>query len=514
VDSDGTAPPGDQADDAENPASDSMNTNLSGEFFTMDEVARLKGVSYHTVSRAVRKGTIRSKRMGRMALVSAEDLSGWEPVRSRAPRKYRQRVPDPTITPAVMDLASGERIELARRLSALYEVIHSTAMQQPLEVFAQVLAESFSKAMEFPRIAIWIVNDERTTTRRVASLGEWYVEGQPPIPDELPFLDQWDRDTAVPRVFEVPAIDYLAESKNLQVVEKFMVTPLRVGAKLIGFIGSDRNGLPLELSEAQGQIAQGLATQAALALDLNRTRQAERIRRDQLEATLARTRAVADVSLQLNQGDDLLKVLRNAAHRITQLMGGERGGIGLQREQEELIGMWTFSGDELPDKVMHVNLRTYPGTERAFRNGKATLTSYGAMSGEEQQILDEAGIRSNLITPFIIDGELVGAMYVLYADEFPNVTDEDLEFNDAIAAQCLVAIKQVRLQEQLEAEHRALDAARIELQRLAGELNQLRSVKPSNRRPDSSRKIDDILTLIEQTVTRTDVGPPLTRAGD
>jgi len=368
--------------------------------------------------------------------------------------------------------------------------------------------------MEFPRIAIWIVNDERTTTRRVASLGEWYVEGQPPIPDELPFLDQWDRDTAVPRVFEVPAIDYLAESKNLQVVEKFMVTPLRVGAKLIGFIGSDRNGLPLELSEAQGQIAQGLATQAALALDLNRTRQAERIRRDQLEATLARTRAVADVSLQLNQGDDLLKVLRNAAHRITQLMGGERGGIGLQREQEELIGMWTFSGDELPDKVMHVNLRTYPGTERAFRNGKATLTSYGAMSGEEQQILDEAGIRSNLITPFIIDGELVGAMYVLYADEFPNVTDEDLEFNDAIAAQCLVAIKQVRLQEQLEAEHRALDAARIELQRLAGELNQLRSVKPSNRRPDSSRKIDDILTLIEQTVTRTDVGPPLTRAGD
>jgi excisionase family DNA binding protein len=134
VDPDGTAPTGDQATATEKLASDSRNSNLSGEFFTMDEVARLKGVSYHTVSRAVRKGTIRSKRMGRMALVSAEDLAGWEPVRSRAPHKYRQRVPDPTITPAVMDLASGERIELARRLSALYEVIHSTAKQQPLEV--------------------------------------------------------------------------------------------------------------------------------------------------------------------------------------------------------------------------------------------------------------------------------------------------------------------------------------------------------------------------------------------
>ena len=514
MDPDGTAPTGDHAADAATPASDSIRTNLSGEFFTMDEVARLKGVSYHTVSRAVRKGTIRSKRMGRMALVSAEDLAGWEPVRSRAPRKYRQRVPDPTITPAVMDLASGERIELARRLSALYEVIHSTAMQQSLEVFAQVLAESFSKAMEFPRIAIWIVNDDRTTIRRVASLGQWYVEGQQPLPDELPFLDQWDRNTAVPRVFEVPAIDYLAESKNLHEVERFMITPLRVGGKLIGFIGSDRNGLPLELSEAQGQIAQGLATQAALALDLNRTRQTERLRREQLEATLTRTRAIADVSLKLNQGDDLLKVLRNAAHQITQLMGGERGGIGLQLDQEELIGMWTFSGDELPDEVMHVNLRTYPGTERAFRNGKATLTSYGVMSEKEQRILDEGNIRSDLITPFIIEGDLVGAMYVLYTDEFPNVTEEDLEFNDAIAAQCLVAIKQVRLQEQLEAEHRALDAARLELQNLAGELERLRSDQFSNRRPDSSRKIDDILTLIEQTVTRIDVGSPLTRAGD
>ena len=511
---DGTAPTGDHDGDSELMSSDTMKTNLSGEFFTMDEVARLKGVSYHTVSRAVRRGVIRSKRMGRMALVSAEDLACWEPIRSRAPRKYRQRVPDPTITPAVMDLASGERIELARRLSALYEVIHSSAMQQPLEDFAQVLAESFSKAMEFPRIAIWIVDDERTTLRRVASLGDWYIEGLPPIPDELPFLEQWDRSTLVPTVFNAPLVDYLPESKNLRDVGSFMITSLRVGDKLIGFIGADRLGLPLELSEAQGQIAQGLATQAALALDLNRTRHAERLRRDELEATLARTRAIADVSLKLNQGNHLPTVLRNAAHLITELMGGARGGIGLQLKDDELFGMWTFSDSVRHEEHMHVNLRSYPGTERAYRNGKATLAHYSKMSHEEQVILDEFNIKSNLITPLIIEGNLVGAMYVLYNEEYPNVTNDDLEFNDAIAAQCLVAIKQVRLQEQLGTEHRALAAARLELQHLASELNQLRLAKLSNRRPNSPRNIDDILTLIEQTVNRTDVASPLTRAGD
>ena len=117
MDPQGLAPVGDQDGDSESPSSDSMKTNLSGEFFTMDEAARLKGVSYHTVSRAVRRGALQSKRMGRMALVSAEDLAGWEPVRNRAPRKYRQREPDPTITPAVMDLASGERIEKRRACS-------------------------------------------------------------------------------------------------------------------------------------------------------------------------------------------------------------------------------------------------------------------------------------------------------------------------------------------------------------------------------------------------------------
>src|SRR6266540_570598 len=86
-----------------------------GDVYTMAEAARLKGVSYHTVSRAVRRNKLPAQRLGRMALIAADDLRAWRLMRERAPRKYRRREPNPGATPALLDLASGERVELARR---------------------------------------------------------------------------------------------------------------------------------------------------------------------------------------------------------------------------------------------------------------------------------------------------------------------------------------------------------------------------------------------------------------
>jgi excisionase family DNA binding protein len=66
----------------------------TGDVYTMAEAARLKGVSYHTVSRAVRRGKLPATRLGRMALITSEDLRDWRPMRERAPRKYRRREPN------------------------------------------------------------------------------------------------------------------------------------------------------------------------------------------------------------------------------------------------------------------------------------------------------------------------------------------------------------------------------------------------------------------------------------
>lgn len=602
----------------------------SSDLYTMDEAARLKGVSYHTVSRAVRSGRLPAQRLGRMAMMTAADLAAWQPMRERAPKRYRQPEPGPASTPGVVDLASGERIELARRLSTLYEAIHSSAMRQPLREFGQLLADRLARAMEFDRVAIWLIDESSTSIFRLASIGGWLKEGASPTPPVLPY------DPEIMHVTKAGVTNGLPcwRGDNIERLGHIFSAPLVVDQKHIGHIVGDRRGAPFSLTEAQIQLGQSLAAQAAITIELNRTRHREAQRTRELEAvleqisepvmvydterritsmsrvarqnyglpddldfaesrfslfdldegrykfhgvrsenppsnlalsgqrvegmefefarfdtgearlllvdavpiiendavrtvvavehditeqraieeeerrlhieleqTLQRTRAIAEVSLALNAGVDLNSVLRRAGRDATLLMGGEIGGIGLQIDGESIIGMWTFGLETHPDEIMPVNMQALPGTMRSFREGKPTLNSYETASDEERRLMDAAGMRSSLITPFIVDGELVGAMYVKYPEEHPELSDELLEFNTALAAQCIVAIKQSRLKEQLASERTALNAAMAELHELSEELHHLRALADTKRMPATS-EIDTILDLIQGTVGR------------
>lgn len=137
--------------------------------YTMAEAARLKGVSYHTVSRAVRRGTLPARRLGRMALISADELRAWRPMVERAPKKYRRREPDLGASPALVDLASGERVALARHLGALLEVVRG-ASALPLEQFLPLACERISGLLGLDSAAVWVADDDGMA-RRVATHG-------------------------------------------------------------------------------------------------------------------------------------------------------------------------------------------------------------------------------------------------------------------------------------------------------------------------------------------------------
>ena len=99
----------------------------------MAQAARLKGVSYHTVSRAVRRGNLPARRLGRQCLIAAADVAAWAPMYQRAPRKYRRRAPDPGVDVAPVDTATLDRVELERRVAALTAGLAARAPGLPLE---------------------------------------------------------------------------------------------------------------------------------------------------------------------------------------------------------------------------------------------------------------------------------------------------------------------------------------------------------------------------------------------
>jgi excisionase family DNA binding protein len=241
----------------------------SGDVYTMAEAARLKGVSYHTVSRAVRRGKLPATRLGRMALITSEDLREWRPMRERAPRKYRRREPNPEATPALLDLASAERVELASRLSSLYEALYAAASGMPREDFFDLLADRLAGNLGLRRVVIRILGGDGGRTIRVGSYG-------PPLstlPDEIT-LDQLPLNLELTKAQIVhDAGDRGDAGRNLVNVTSLLMAPIRIGDRELGVIAGDFNGEQFQLNQGELDMAQAVANVAALALSATRVPQ-------------------------------------------------------------------------------------------------------------------------------------------------------------------------------------------------------------------------------------------------
>lgn len=240
--------------------------------YTLAEAARLKGVSYHTVSRAIRAGRLAHRRLGRMAFVAASDLAAWRPMVERAPKKYRRRSPDLGVTPALIDLASSDRVALAQRFAILAEAIHYAAMDRPLEEFMELLCERLGAALGLERVTVYGADRERGVVRRLASTGGSMSD----LPDEVPlasvpaFVAYLDQGESAVR----DALAYGTPPAPLRDVGALFVAPLRVGDRVLGTVQGDRGGTPFAFDAEQLAFAQAIANQAAVALEIARLRAA------------------------------------------------------------------------------------------------------------------------------------------------------------------------------------------------------------------------------------------------
>jgi excisionase family DNA binding protein len=238
--------------------------------YTLVEAARLKGVSYHTASRAVRSGKLPHTRVGRMAFVNAADLATWRPMIERRPHRYAKREPDLGATPALIDLASGDRVELARQLATLLEVVHGAAVDGPPEAFLDLLCNRLSEALDLSRTSLWGIVERGERVRRLATCGEplSMLANELSLDEARTLARFLETDSAMVR----DEAEMEAPAGMLLGVTSLFVAPLRIGERRLGTVQGDRGGVPFSLSGEQLLFAQALANQAALALEVTRLR--------------------------------------------------------------------------------------------------------------------------------------------------------------------------------------------------------------------------------------------------
>jgi excisionase family DNA binding protein len=149
---------------------------------TMAEAAKLKGVSYHTVSRAVRRGKLPVLRLGRMALISMADLQAWQPMKERAPRKYRRSQQPGVPGGDRLSLIDVDHIELVRRVATFYQLITTIASEGSLEELASVVTERMAEVLHLERCALWQFDLDAGIARRLGVFNEPVLD----LPDEVP----------------------------------------------------------------------------------------------------------------------------------------------------------------------------------------------------------------------------------------------------------------------------------------------------------------------------------------
>jgi excisionase family DNA binding protein len=239
------------------------------DIYTMAEAARLKGVSYHTVSRAVRRGTLPAQRIGKMAFITSGNLQAWKPMVQRAPRKYRRRTPQLDAIPAAIDLASGERVVWAKQISTMIETMRWTAQDIPFQQHLTLLVERLGEALDMRRVTIWKIEEQRGAAHRVATFG-------PPIsefPEEMPLA-------LFPLLADLASRQGRGDARRFPNVNDYavresttiLVLPIRFGDHFHGALIADRGGASFTLTEEQSVLAHCVADQIAIALELERLR--------------------------------------------------------------------------------------------------------------------------------------------------------------------------------------------------------------------------------------------------
>ncbi|MER3437212.1 MAG: hypothetical protein C4346_06265 [Chloroflexota bacterium] len=239
----------------------------TGDLYTMDDAARLKGVSYHTVSRAVRRGLLPAQRLGKMVFISVTDLQAWKPMVERAPRKFRARQHMAEVAPTPLALASSERADLAVRLSALQYISEIAISDQPLPVILGYACEKLAATLNLRRAAIWQIDGANGVARRVAAVGKPIGTDATMIalseePQLAGFLRRDDAAIVAQRGKMEQRLPNMLRS-----LPSVLVVPLRVGVLQRGWIFADRDGDSFDLKPDDLGFAQAIGNQVALIFE-------------------------------------------------------------------------------------------------------------------------------------------------------------------------------------------------------------------------------------------------------
>lgn len=367
-------------------------------------------------------------------------------------------------------------VSALRESEILRELAELLASSLDLDRILQVLVKRTTEVCEVERCAVWLLEDAHGNF-----LPATYHLSAPHLnSDTIRAADHIWYHTSLP--VDDPAIHHLLKEngalylENLHTVqsmhtvaETFLVRsvlliPLIREGRPVGILTLDDPNKTRTFSPEQQQLARAIGQQAAIAIDnarLYRQAQSDRWRAEQL---IDHARAINQVAIAVNSGEDLPNVLEIATHYLVQGLNADGGSIALLDDATLHLTSTSSSQQELETGSAQISaaLADLLNCRHAAQVGVPLYVKIEQAEGEEISWFRKLGLDNTMIVPLMIgpkhsdkqendrlalsrDPYCVGLAFVNYRKHDFYPSKGQFAFAQDIATQCALAVQKAQL---------------------------------------------------------------------
>ena len=336
------------------------------------------------------------------------------------------------------DITDRKRAE--ERARRLLEAARTLSSSLSLDEVLERLLEIIMSVTGRPRAFISALDNERRELTLLAGEGPSLAPVGTAFPyDELSAIVRRaieDRDT---RVLDYDAEDLPGEVRARDTYQSRLVlyVPLIVGDRLIGHIGVDTPGEWTPFDAREIGLAEGIAAQAAAAIDNARLYE-ELTERERLNTALNEINQVIHSTL------DVETILQRVVERAAEAVGSDSAMVALQRG-----GDWVaeVGHPEVPG-VIHESVRTDEAPFMMLAVEERRPVAIDDCEHDPRCFADvqrRFGVRSVLCIPLIVRDEVLGVIFFNHHREAVRFDAPIIDFAGKLAAAVALAIGNARL---------------------------------------------------------------------
>ncbi|HEX4715910.1 MAG TPA: ATP-binding protein, partial [Ktedonobacteraceae bacterium] len=265
-----------------------------------------------------------------------------------------------------------------------------------------------------------------------------------------------------------------ALAETFQTHSILLIALIRDG-RPVGMMSLDDPGQTHAFSREQQQLARAIGQQASVAIDNARLYQQAHAQQQRAENLIERARAIYQVAMTVNSGEELPAVLQLATNHLVRGLGANDGMALLLEDGDTTLHPVGPAAHPLSDSFSPANLSLdyLPNFQRAISTGKPILISVKQAEEQEVAWLQQFDLKTILVVPLMgsspqrgahwdlsgkpkealpIEGEetqladlYCPGLIAIHYNRHRRPTRGEYAFAQDIAAQCALAIEKARL---------------------------------------------------------------------